>query len=244
MSAVRTYRAVLLLAVMQYLLHTNHMTNPPHSRRQIVAVVNLTGGTSKTTTAVFLAHALHEQGRRVMMVDADPQGSALNWNEDAPEPFPFSVVGLPTRELQRQLADFVNADIDAIVIDTPPLDQKSGIVVSALRAATLVVVPVAPSPIEYKRLHQVAEVVADAADFRPDGQPVSLAVLLTRTIPNASSTEVWREQIRADGFWCLKTDVRRLERFARAYGENITDAGGTAYGAAVAELLVGKQVAA
>src|SRR5689334_25159547 len=101
-------------------------------RRQILAVINLKGGTSKTTTAVFLAHALHEQGRRVLLVDADPQASALSWNEDAPEPFPFPVVGLPTRELYRQLPDFVTSDINAVVIDTPPLDQKSGIVLGAL----------------------------------------------------------------------------------------------------------------
>src|SRR4051794_12851146 len=102
------------------------------ARRDILAVVNLKGGTSKTTTAVYLAHALYERGRRVLLVDADPQGSALAWNEDAPEPFPFPVIGLPTRELHRQLMDAVSPDIDAIVIDTPPLDHKSGIVVSAL----------------------------------------------------------------------------------------------------------------
>jgi chromosome partitioning protein len=210
-------------------------------RREILAVVNLKGGTSKTTTAVYLAHALHERGRRVLLIDADPQGSALSWNEDTPEPFPFPVFGLPTRELHRQLMDAVSPDIDAIVIDTPPLDQKSGIVVSALRAATLVIVPVAPSPIEYKRLAQVAETVSDAADFRPDGQAAPLAVLLTRTVPNASSTDVWREQIRAEGFWCLDAEVRRLERFAQAYGENITDAAQTAYGVAVDELMAGEK---
>jgi chromosome partitioning protein len=220
------------------------MTRGRASGREILAVINLKGGTSKTTTAVFLAHALHEQGRRVLLVDADAQGSALNWKEDAPEPFPFPVIALPVRDLHKQLPDFVNADIDAIIIDTPPLDQKSGVVVSALRAATLAVVPVAPTPIEYKRLHQVAEIVGDAADFRPEGQAVQLAVLLTRTHPTASSTAVYREQIEADGFWCLKTNVRQLQRFAQAYGENITDASQTAYGEAVAELLDGRRAAA
>jgi len=42
----------------------------------VLAVVNLNGGTGKTTTAAFVAHALHEQGRHVLVVDADPQGSA------------------------------------------------------------------------------------------------------------------------------------------------------------------------
>ncbi len=206
-------------------------------RREIIAVVNLKGGTGKTTSSVFLAHALHEQGRRVLLVDADPQGSALSWNEDAPEPFPFGVVGLPTKELHRQLQDYIGQDVNAVVIDTPPLEQKSGIVLSALRVATLVVVPMAPTPIEYKRLGAVAETIRDAADFRADGQAVPMAVLLTRTVPNASSTEVWREQIAADGLWCLRAEVRRLELFAQADGDNIKEAGATAYGEALTELL-------
>lgn len=208
-----------------------------HHRRAVIAVVNLKGGTGKTTSAVFLAHALHEQGRKVLLVDADPQGSSLSWNEDAPQPFPFGVVGLPTKELHRQLRDFVGQDVNAVVIDTPPLEQKSGIVISALRVATLALVPVAPTSIEYTRLGQVREVVQEAAAFRFDDEPVPLAVLLTRTVPQATSTEVYRQQIRMDGLWCLRTEVRRLEHFGQAYGENVNNARNTAYGDAIAEML-------
>lgn len=214
-----------------------------HHRRAVIAVINLKGGTSKTTSAVFLAHALHEQGRKVLLVDADPQGSALSWNEDAPQPFPFGVVGLPTKELHRQLRDFVGQDVNAVVIDTPPLEQKSGIVTSALRVATLALVPVAPTSIEYTRLGQVHEIVQDAAEFRVDGEPVPLAVLLTRTVPNATSTDAYRQQIRADGLWCLCTEVRRLEYFGQAYGENVKDAHNTAYGDAIKEMLEKEVVA-
>lgn len=214
-----------------------------HHRRAIIAVINLKGGTGKTTSAVFLAHALHEQGRKVLLVDADPQGSALSWNEDAPEKFPFGVIGLATKDMHGQLRDHVGQDVNAVVIDTPPLEQKSGIVVSALRIATLAVVPVAPTPIEYKRLSQVAEVVRDAAELRADGLPVPMAVLLTRTIPNASSTEAYREQIRADGLWCLRTEVRRLELFSQADGDNVVNASATAYGDAISEMLEKEAVA-
>lgn len=204
--------------------------------RTVIAVVNLKGGTSKTTTAVFLAHALHEQGRRVLLVDADPQGSALGWSEDAPEPFPFPVIGLATRDLHRQLADVARPEVDAIVIDTLPLDQKSGVVTSALRAATVAVVPISPSPIEYKRLPQIREAIEEVADLRADGRAVPMAVLLTRTVPNASSTAVYRDQITDDGVWCLAADVRRLERYSQAYGDNVT-AAGTAYADAAAEIM-------
>ena len=205
--------------------------------RFVIAVINYKGGTGKTTSAVFLAHALKERGIEPMLIDADPQASALEWNEDAPEPFPFPVIGLPSRELHRQLPDFVKPEIQAVVIDTPPLDQKSGVVVSALRAASVALVPMAPTPIEYKRLRLARETVEDAAGFRPDGKAVPLAVLLTRTAPRASSTEVYREQVTNDGLWVLKTHVGKLERYAQADGDNVINASASAYGDALTEIM-------
>jgi chromosome partitioning protein len=46
-----------------------------------VAVVNHKGGVGKTTTAVCLSGALVEQGRRVLLIDLDPQASASKWLE-------------------------------------------------------------------------------------------------------------------------------------------------------------------
>lgn len=214
-----------------------------HHKRAVLAVINLKGGTSKTTSAVFLAHALHEQGRSVLLVDADPQASAATWSESAEKPFPFPVLRLPSKTLHTQLADHARDHYNAIVIDTPPLEQQTGIVMSALRVATLAVVPVAPTAIEIERVYAVGQVLQDAAHFKQDGQPVRGGILLTRVIPNASSTEAYREQLADDGFWVLRPAVHRLERFGQAYAENITDAARTAYGDAVLELLEQEVVA-
>jgi chromosome partitioning protein len=45
----------------------------------IISVINQKGGVGKTTLCTNLAGALAAEGRRVLVIDADPQGSALDW---------------------------------------------------------------------------------------------------------------------------------------------------------------------
>ncbi|HEX3752131.1 MAG TPA: ParA family protein, partial [Streptosporangiaceae bacterium] len=46
-----------------------------------LALANLKPGTGKTTSAVWLAHVFALAGNRVLLVDADPSGSALEWSD-------------------------------------------------------------------------------------------------------------------------------------------------------------------
>ena len=72
-----------------------------------LGLVSSKGGTGKTTSAVSLAMVLHRLGR-TLAVDCDPQGSLMSWSEAAAEqgkPLPFTVVGMPTRDVHVRLAD-------------------------------------------------------------------------------------------------------------------------------------------
>ncbi len=183
----------------------------------VVGVVNYKGGTSKTTTAYYLAHAWAEQGRSVLLVDADPQGSSLRWSELAPGPVP--VIGLAVRDVHRRLPGIAGGRYEVVVIDTPPLEERAGVVQSVLRAVTQLVVPMAPTMIEVDRLPPVWEAVADADSLRDE--PAAAAVLLTRTVANATSTTAIRGIVEDSGHRVLRVTVPRLERYALAFGEPV-----------------------
>jgi chromosome partitioning protein len=201
-----------------------------------IAVVNLKGGSAKTTTAAFLAAAFHEAGMRVIGVDADGENESLqHWQAAADLPWP--VVGMAVPNLHKQLPGVAGDRYDVAVIDTPPMRAQRGTVLSALRVATHVVVPMAATPIEYDRLAAVRQLVEESADLRPNGRPPLHAVLLTRVKPRAASTKVYREQITADGVTVLAAQVGSLERFAQAWGDPIVKASDTPYGDAATELL-------
>ena len=63
----------------------------------IIAVINQKGGAGKTTIALNLAAALAAEGKRVLLVDADPQQTAQDWAAVRLSPPPFQVVGLVSR---------------------------------------------------------------------------------------------------------------------------------------------------
>lgn len=199
-----------------------------------IVVANLKGGSSKTTTAAFISHALAESGLSVLAVDADGENeSLLSWSEAGEWSIP--VIGMPVSDLHRKLPGVVGDRYDAVVIDTPPMKERRGVVASAIRMATHVLVPMAPTGMEYARVPAIRELVDDAGALA--AEPPQLAVVLTRTVSNAASTEVYRQMLGDDGVHVLGSTVGRLERFAQAFGLPIVNAATTAYGDIAAELL-------
>jgi chromosome partitioning protein len=195
-----------------------------------VALANLKPGTGKTTSAVWLAHVFAQAGNSVLLVDADPSGSALEWSDLAAldpritpqDAFPFRVVALPSRELHRRLPQIARDD-DVVIIDTPQIEDHAAIARSALRYADEIVIPCAPTPIEINRTTPVRDEIADVREMRIT--PVRSAILLNRCVTRAHSTADARQALEGLGYEVLATAVPRLEVYAQSFGLPIKQAG-------------------
>ncbi|MEO0804522.1 MAG: ParA family partition ATPase [Cyanobacteria bacterium J06642_2] len=112
------------------------------------------GGVGKTTIAVHISHALAEQGASVLLVDADPQGSARDWAAAREGSPPFSVVGLDRPTIHRDLPKMAK-NYAHVVIDGPP--RVSELARSAIAAADVVLIPVQPSPYDVWSAQEVID---------------------------------------------------------------------------------------
>lgn len=186
-----------------------------------IAFVNAKPGTGKTTSAVWLAHAFHEAGYPVLLADADPAESAVEWADQAGA-FPFRHLALPSKSLDKRIREYVNAD-DVVIVDSPQLEDSPGIARAVLRYADEVVVPCAPTTIEISR---TVPVLGDIAAVNAErGIPARCCVLLNRTVAHANSTSAAREALSAAGFAVLGMTVPRLEIYAQSFGAPVESAG-------------------
>lgn len=197
-----------------------------------LTVGNLKGGVGKTTTSVHLALGLARTGR-TLLVDADPQSaSALDWSTTAGDAWPVTVIPWHGPDLARRVRD-VARDYVHLVIDTG--GESDAVLSQALLATDELVVPVAPSLMEMRRLPATIELAAKIDVL----SPVVARILLVKVRAGTRSAVDARELMEEMGLPVMAAQVSLWEAYPSAFGSVPADL--LEYDAVLSELLAGDQ---
>ena len=146
----------------------------------VIGFLNQKGGVGKTTLAVHVADALARQGKHVLLVDADPQGSALDWAASRRGDPLFAVAGLPRPSIHKELPALAKG-YDAVLIDGPP--RVYDVARSAIMASDLILIPVQPSPYDVWAAKEIVDLINEAGVFKPN---LKSAFVINRKIVNTA----------------------------------------------------------
>ena len=149
----------------------------------IISFVNQKGGVGKTTTAINLAASLKRRNKRLLFIDADPQGSAMHWhaveNNNA-----FEIMHHPD-PVNKDDIEELSKDYDYVVIDAPP--AIGDITKSILAVSELSIIPLSPSSLDIWSCKGTLEMIEESQPENPD---MDVKLLINRKIPG---TRVGRE---------------------------------------------------
>jgi chromosome partitioning protein len=191
---------------------------------KIIAVVNQKGGSGKTTVSMQLAGAIARQGKKVLVVDADPQGTATRWaaSADDDNPFPASVVGLSaaSTKVHREVKKFVD-DYDCIIIDCPPA-ADSPVPQSALMIADIALVPLIPSPLDMWAAVGIRQVIHNVGDLN---ETLQARLVLNQCQPKTTLTQESLEILPEFGIVLATSQIqhRQVYRQSAVYGQTVHD---------------------
>lgn len=182
----------------------------------IYAFLNQKGGVGKTTLSIHTAAELARQRRRVLLIDADPQGSSLAW-ANGREKSGFQVIGIPKATLHKQIEELAK-DFDDVVIDGPP--RIAELARSILLACDVVVIPLLPSQLDVWAAAETIDLIREAEVINPD---LKSCLVINRKITNTAIGRDVRETLRELDIPVLKADIAQRVAFAEslAAGETV-----------------------
>lgn len=185
----------------------------------IISVINQKGGVGKTTLSIHIASTLAMAGKKVLLIDADAQGSALGWAGARESDHILSVVGMPSNTIHKQVKLLKN-DYDFIVIDGPP--RVYDVAKSCIAASDLVLVPIQPSPYDVWSAEEVLKLVREVKEPLSSYKEIKAAFVLNRVIPNSVIGRDVHEVLKQYDIPTLKTSIYQRVAYAESASRGTT----------------------
>ncbi len=197
----------------------------------ILAVLNQKGGVGKTTLSVNLAAAMALAGERILLIDADPQGSALDWQAARSDESLFPVVGMAKPTLHKDIPKLA-ADYAHTLIDGPP--RVNDLAKSAILAADLVLIPVQPSPYDVWAADEIVKLIQEVSLFK---ESLRSLFVVTRKIGNTAIGRDVANALKGYPFPLADTAIGQRVVFAESAARGLSVMEAEPKGSAAREIL-------
>jgi chromosome partitioning protein len=171
----------------------------------VVAFLSQKGGSGKTTLVVHSAVAAHEVGRRVVILDTDPQKSASTWSEARQGAEPI-VATASSLEMARVLEAARTERMDLVIVDTAPHAAPEAATIA--RLANLIMIPCRPTAFDLAAADNAAAIVKAVG--------VPAAFVLSACPFRAPEIAEAREALAAYGLPVVPGEITDRRAFSRA----------------------------
>lgn len=183
----------------------------------LIVFSNCKGGVGKSTLSAHLATYLHDRGRRVALLDTDPQQTAARWIAAA-EPGVTVATAHEVDDIRRAKAELLR-EHEVIVADSPGSSGDAAHTVTLL--ADLVVVPLQPSKPDVRAVKEALKFVRLAQEMSGGSKP-EVQLVLTFTAKGDVQTRHLRRELVELGLPVARSEIRRLNAFRDACDTAVT----------------------
>lgn len=166
----------------------------------IISLVNRKGGVGKSTIAINLCASIPRRNYNALLIDTDPQGSALQW-QSIENNIAFDVKSHPMPLTHKDI-DRYSEGYDHVVIDSPP--ALGDIIRSVLEVSDLAIMPIGPSPLDIWASNETAALINEV---RKRNRHLRAGLLICRKIPRTRIGREAREAMEIYELGIFETEI-------------------------------------
>ena len=182
-------------------------------RQMIVGLLNQKGGVGKPTLATHIAGEWASSGKSVTVIDADPQGSAVDWARTHAHgglSHLFNVVSITRNDMHHELPA-VAAVNDHVLIDGPP--RVTGLARSTILASDMILIPLQPSSYDICANAEIVKLIKEAQTFKP---ALHAAFVINRCIAGTIIARDVRDALMTGPVVALRTIISQRVAYAES----------------------------